>query len=228
MKDFDKTIISQYSSSPIIIQLITNLNTYIDPSTNLDNWYNLVWNIDTAQGYGLDVWGRILGINRILQIAAGSYFGFGEARDRTGFNQSPFYNGQPTTTAFSLSDDAFRLLLFAKAAANITDCSIPAINQILRNLFPGRGNTYVTDGANTSFPGFFGFGEAGDRASFGQGPFIDNYQVSLPLPMTMTYVFDFELSQVELAIVNSGVLPKSTGVLASVQVNIGGVGPPIT
>src|SRR6266566_2744681 len=139
MRDFDKTVISQYSNSLIITQLITNLNQYIDPSANLDQFYNLIWNIDTAQGYGLDVWGRIVGVNRVLQIAAGSFFGFQEANDRTGFNQSPFYAGQPTTTSFSLTDQAYRKLIFAKAAANITDSSIPAINQLLMNLFPNRG-----------------------------------------------------------------------------------------
>src|SRR6266446_8680457 len=136
MRDFDKTIISQYSNSSILTQLITNLNTYIDPSADLEAFYTLIWNVDTAVGYGLDVWGRIVGINRVLQIASGSYFGWYEAQDRTGFNQSPFYNGQITTAAFSLTDEAFRRLIFAKAAANITDCSIPAINQILMNLFP--------------------------------------------------------------------------------------------
>src|SRR6266550_5302096 len=156
MRDFDKTIISQYSNSAVLTQLLTNLNTYIDPDANLEAFYSLIWNVDTAEKYGLDVWGRIVGINRTLQVAAGSYFGFQEALDRTGFNQSPFYNGQPTTTNFDLSDEAFRRLIFAKAAQNITDSSIPAINQILRNLFPGRGNCYVTDGPNASFGDWFG------------------------------------------------------------------------
>jgi Protein of unknown function (DUF2612) len=39
--------------------------------------------------------------------------------------------------------------------------------------------------------------------------------------MTMTYTFAFQLSPVELAIVTqSGVLPKPTGVLASVVVTL--------
>jgi hypothetical protein len=217
MLDFSKTIISQYSNSAVLTQLLTNLNTYLDPAANMEAFYNLIWNIDTAQGYGLDVWGRILGINRNLQVATGSYFGFGEAGDRTGFNQSPFYNGQPLTFTFALSDEAYRRLLFAKAAQNITDSSIPAINQILLNLFPNRGNCFVTDGANQSFGDWFGFGEAGDRASFDHGSFVDFFQASFPDPMTLTYVFEFVLTPVELSIVNSGVLPKPVGVKSFVQ-----------
>jgi hypothetical protein len=219
MRDFDKTIISQYQNSAILTQLITNLNTYIDPDANLEAFYKNIWNIDTAIGYGLDVWGRIVDINRILQIQSGSFFRFQEANDGTGFNQSPFMvYGQPTTVNFTLTDDAFRLLIFAKAASNITDCSIPAINQILRNLFPGRGNTYVTDGANRIFGTFFGFAEAGDRGPFNDGPFIDRYQVTIPGIMTMMYVFEFVLQPFEISIVNSGVLPKPTGVRATVNI----------
>lgn len=227
MKDFDKTVISQYSNSTVLAQLITNLNQYIDPSANLEQFYNLIWNVDTAEGYGLDVWGRIVGINRVIQVAAGSYFGFQEANDRTGFNQSPFMLfGSPTTVNYSLTDEAFRLLIFAKAASNITDCSIPAINQILRNLFPGRGNVYVTDGANAIFGTFFGFGEAGDRGPFNDGPFIDQYQVTIPEIMTMIYVFEFPLEPFEISIVNSGVLPKPLGVRATVNIGpLGGISP---
>ena len=159
MRDFDRTIISQYSSSPVICQLITNLNSVIDPNYNLQNFYDLLWNIDTAVGYGLDVWGRIVGIGRVIKISSGRFFGFEEANSAviTGFNVAPFYNGQPTTSNFTLADESYRLLIFAKAAANITDGSIPAINQILLNLFPNRGNCYVTDGLNMTMTYTFSF-----------------------------------------------------------------------
>jgi hypothetical protein len=218
MREFEKTVISQYSNSTMLTGILNNLDQYIDPSANLEAFYRLIWDIDTAEGYGLDVWGRIVGINRILQVAAGSYFGFGEALDRTGFNQSPFYAGQPTTSNYSLSDEAFRRLIFAKAAQNITDSSIPSINQILLNLFPNRGNTYVIDGPNQSFGDWFGFAEAGDRSNFsGGGAFIDQFQTTIPGVMTLTYVFDFTLNPVDIGIVSSGVLPKPTGVLSSVK-----------
>jgi hypothetical protein len=181
VRDFEKTVISQYWNSPVLTALITNFNTYLDPGANLDAFYNLIWNVDTAEGYGLDVWGRIVGIGRVLSVGVGSYFGWLEAGDRTGFNQSPFYNGQPATSNFALSDLAYRDLILAKAASNVSNCSIPAINRILMALFPNRGNAYVSDDGN----------------------------------MLLTYVFTFPLLPYEVSIVlNSGVLPKPTGVLA--------------
>lgn len=217
MRDFDRTIISQYTSSPTLIKLIENLNDYLDPATNFEDFYNLIWNIDTAVGYGLDVWGRIVGVNRILKIADTKYFGFDEATvlSSEGFNVAPFYNGQPLTSNYRLDDASYRRLIFAKAALNITNCSIPAINQILLNLFPDRGNCYVAEGPFLPIPVTFGFQEAGDREGFDRAPFAD-LLVLTPGGMSMAYVFEFILTPFEIAIVQqSGVLPKPVGVKAT-------------
>lgn len=187
--DYWQTVISQYANSPVLTQLVTNFFQYLDQTINLDQFFDDIWNVDTAQGIGLDIWGRIVGVVRTLTVASGQYFGFAETDDATDvgtFGQAPFYSGATLTDNFELSDDSFRTLIFAKALANISNGSIPSINQLLLNLFPGRGNCYVTD----------------------------------PGGMTMQYVFDFVLSPVEFAIVStSGVLPKPTGVAASVIVN---------
>jgi hypothetical protein len=182
MQNVEDTIISQYGRSPTLVQIIQNINTYLDPNANLDQFYNLIWNVDTAQGYGLDVWGRIVGVSRVVHVATGKFLGFEEATTVSAdpFNQSPLYSGGAITSNFALSDTAFRLLILARAAANISFGSIPAINAILMALFPGRGNAYCTDG----------------------------------LDMTMTYTFDFTppLTDVEKAIIATGVLPKPAGV----------------
>lgn len=212
------TMLSQYANSPILTQLVTDMARYVDQTKNFDDFYDLIWNVDTAKGRGLDVWGRIVNVSRALQVPAGSYFGFSEAAESEGpgvdgFGSASFYAGAPLTQNFDLTDDAYRLLIFAKAMANITDGSTPSINQILLNLFPNRGNCYVAEGY--PFEGlFFGFAEAIDCQPFGQAPF---WSSSPQPPMSLTYVFDFALSAVELAIVSqSGAIPKPTGVFARV------------
>ena len=182
--DTTPTIISQWANSPVLLKLIDDFNQYINPSVAIDDWFDAVWNVQTAVGYGLDVWGRIVGIGRVLQVATPTIFlGFAEATSTyaTAFGGGPFYSGVQATYNYPLTDDSYRLLVMAKAAANIWDGSIPGLNIILRLLFPGR-ICYVTDGEN----------------------------------MTMTYTFEFVLSAVELAIVNSGVLPKPCGVSVSI------------
>ena len=191
MQNFEQTILSQYANSPTIVQLVTNMNTYIDPSTNIDDFYNFVWNIDTAQGYGLDVWGRIVGVGRVLQISTSSFFGFSgpDGASGVGFDQAPFYNSEAVTSNYILLDDPYRAIILAKALANICNATIPAINQIFINLFGASGPLpvtvycYCTDGEN----------------------------------MTMTYTFGSTLTPVQTAIVyQSGVLPRPVGVSATV------------
>jgi hypothetical protein len=186
--DIDDTVLSQYANSPALLTLIEAAGQWFDPSANLQDFHDLIWNVDTAVGYGLDVWGRIVGVGRVLQVASGTYLGFAEASDATSetpFNVAPLYAGAPTTSNYALEDESYRLLILAKAAANISDGSAAGINAILMALFPGRGNAYVTDGQN--------------------------------MTMTYTFAFTPPLTAVEFAIVaQSGVLPRPAGVTASV------------
>lgn len=182
------TILRQYSNSPILDAIINSYAAALDPTELFDELFDDIWNVMTAQGYGLDVWGRIVGVSRTLQLppSADQFFGFQATSDPshfTGFNQAPFYTGQQLTNNAVLNDDQFRSLILAKAAANVCDGSIRAINSILLALFPNRGPCYVTDLGG----------------------------------MQMQYVFSFTLTPIELAIVNqSGVLPTPVGVTATV------------
>lgn len=184
------TVISQYANSPIMLALLDSFDSALDQTQNFEMFYDLIWNLDTAVGYGLDVWGRIVGVNRTLEVAIGKYIGFQQQTTSTADTfgpggKSPFYNGAPVTSNFTLSDMAYRSLIFAKALANICSGSIPAINQILLTLFPGRGDCYVTNGMN----------------------------------MAMTYTFTFDLTPVETAIVfQSGALPTPAGVTATIVI----------
>lgn len=146
----DQTILSEYANSPVLLSLIHSTNDAIDPGEDIDNFYNLVWNINTAQGWGLDVWGRIVGVSRVLTVPGGKTFGYEEAGTVSAdpFGQSAFFGGNPATSNYELSDTAFRALIFVKALANISNCSIQTYNTILMQLFPGRGNAYVSDTGN--------------------------------------------------------------------------------
>ena len=184
--DWWQTVISQYANSPVITTILQNFFECVDQTANFDAFFDLIWNVDTAQGYGLDVLGRIVGVKRTFQaISTVRNFGFQEATEANAdpFNTSPFYSGPTLENTFSLDDATFRRLVLAKAAFNISDGSIPSMNALLLSLFPNRGNCYVTDG----------------------------------LDMTMTWTFMFPLSTNEVAMLaQSGVLPRPTGVAASI------------
>jgi hypothetical protein len=182
------TAISQYAQSPVVMQLIQNASQYFDQSANWNNFYLYVWNIASAQGFGLDFWGKVLGVSRYLQIpAAADYLGFqGAAGTASGyaFNVGVFFDGATATETYSLNDADYLTLLYAKAFANIMRCCIPALNQLLMTLFAGYGDAYVIDNGN----------------------------------MSMTFYLGWSPTAIQLAILEqSGVVPHPTGVAVSVS-----------
>jgi hypothetical protein len=194
--DVDATVISQYANSPTLVTLVENFGQYFDPTANIQQFYIDVWNIDTAEGFGLDIWGRILGVSRVIPIpGTTNSFGFdnsdsppdwenfGNVNDPT--VGGPFFSGQIIGNSYKLNDDAYRTLLLTKAMANICATNAQALNALITNLFPGRGVCYTQDDGN----------------------------------MEMTYVFDFALTTIEEAILeNSGVLSHPAGVGVSITV----------
>jgi Protein of unknown function (DUF2612) len=154
------TVIAQYANSSILTGIITAFNEAMDQTENLDNFFDLIWNVLTAEGYGLSVWGRIVGVSNSLPVSGGSTatFGFNESgSDWLGFGQAPFTSGVSPTSNVTLTDDQFRPLVLAKAATNIWDGSIPGLNSILLALYQGRGTPYVQDGNNMSLTYVFPF-----------------------------------------------------------------------
>lgn len=157
MQGFEQTVVSQYGASPILRQIIANMNAYIDPAADIDNFLSVCCDIDTAKGFGLDILGKICGVRRGITLppsVSDTYFGYKNTGNST-FGQAPFYRPTTVTNEYNLSDDAFRALIKLKMLANITMLTIPAMNQMLRNLFPGRGRCYVTDPGNMAM--FFVF-----------------------------------------------------------------------
>ncbi len=146
MENYTDTILSQYANSQTIMALIDSMNAYIDPAVDLDNFYNLIWNVladgATLNSYGLDVWGRIVGVSRNLNLPAGI----------TNPSGASFTPG-----TYVLSDSDYRTLILVKALANITDCTAPSLNKLLSKLFSSRGRCYVQDTGNMTMNFTFEF-----------------------------------------------------------------------
>ncbi len=146
MIDIRETILAQYANSPALTSIIEHFNAAADPRRLIELFLHEVWNPATATGWGLDVWGRIVGIGRILKIDTAGYWGFsqGYPSSRT-FGEGIWYSGQGATSNYRLPDSDYRQLIFAKAAANISSASIADINRILMILFGNRGHCYLAN-----------------------------------------------------------------------------------
>lgn len=128
-----RTIQSQYGASPHIIGIVEAAAKQLDPTGDIRTFYNEVFNPKTAHGIGLDIWGRIVGAGRYLSVDNEDFFGF-YGSQLNPFDQAPFFVSGDTDH-FRLDDEAFRTLIFLKAAANIGNATLPGIKEVLTALF---------------------------------------------------------------------------------------------
>lgn len=118
MQNFEQTVISQYGNSPTILGIISTNNENIDPSADIDNFFDTIFDVSTANLFGLSIWSRIVGIPQSLITELGTY----------------------------LDDaDTFRSLIMLKALSNISRATSPALNQLLQNWLGAGSRAYVQD-----------------------------------------------------------------------------------
>ena len=141
----ETTILSQYSASPRILALAHGFALRLDPAPDIDLFFEKVFDIETAQGWGLDNWGRILGVPRGVQVATVDWFGY-YGSGLQPWNQAPFFNTQQATNNYPLTDEAYRKLLMYKAAANISSADAATINRLLKQIFPDTFDHIVDNG----------------------------------------------------------------------------------
>lgn len=184
------TVQKQWSNSVTLLQLLESFDQWVDLTKFTDDFLFYVWDISTAVGFGLDIWGRILGRSRYLEIAPapGENFGFDKgAAPGTNWwpwSTKPFYGGQSGgAVAYALEDEYYRKLLMVKAAANIAACDCGSLNTLMRAMFGDRGKCYV------------------------------GYDINHP--MNIGYHFEFSPTPIERAIIESGLFPQPAGTDAS-------------
>lgn len=136
MELWEKTIQSQYGSSAHLKGIIEAFAKEINPTVDIETFYQNMYDPRTAEGFGLDVWGMIVGVDRLLEVDDGDYFGF-FGSDLTPMDNEPFYYDQGATNVYRIEDDAFRELIFLKAFANISDATLPKIKYVINQLFDG-------------------------------------------------------------------------------------------
>lgn len=148
----------QYGNSPIIQQLVANLQAYFDVDAAIDEFYNKIWNIDTANSFGLDIWGRIVGIGRTITTESDTpFFGFETTNDSfVPFDQGTFYDDDRATTTYTMDDDMYRKVILCKAMSNIVRPNAQTINSMLQYLFDGK-RCYVLDTGGMSMRYVFAF-----------------------------------------------------------------------
>ena len=117
MSDFniDKVIQSQYANSKRINDIINNFWDCINPENDIKNLYDKIINLNTAVGFGLDIWGRIVAISREFI----------------------------SVELKNLSDEGYRFYILIKALINISNSSLYNLNSMLNMLFGDNKNIMI-------------------------------------------------------------------------------------
>ena len=132
--DSQEPIQSQYAASPRMQALFQAMAKRIDPKADIVLFYQKIFDPDTAEGVGLDIWGRIVGATREIAINNTDFFGFALSL-LDPMNVSPFYNDAGASGEYRMADNAYREMIFYKAMANISGETMREINALLNALF---------------------------------------------------------------------------------------------
>ena len=139
--DIAETVQSQYATSKRMRAVIDAFWQAINPKSDIDLLYKKLVNPRTAEGWGLDIWGRIVAIGRSYLAVEDDtpYFGFdppeGVKNERlNSFGNAPFY--KQIMGKVRLADTMYRTYVFLKALINISNSSLASLNQAVKLLFP--------------------------------------------------------------------------------------------
>lgn len=120
-----KEIYHQYAHSEKLVNFINNMETFLSCGNDLWNIYNYVFNINSASGFGLDIWGDILNVSRSLNIVI-----------------------DEQAQQYTMTDEEYRIILKLQALKNISDATPRSIKNSLNLVFAEYGNIYVSDLGN--------------------------------------------------------------------------------
>ena len=122
--------LSQYANSPKFLGLYDNICGLFNNARTLEDWFNIVFNLKTASGYGLDVWGVFLNQDRQFSYV------------ENGVTQYIYLGGEQTiggeTYSAEYMEEMYRMVLFLKALCCITNCTLASLNNLLQSYFNKR------------------------------------------------------------------------------------------
>ena len=150
MQNIKDTIFSQYANSPNILKIISGLNDVIDPQYYIEDFYNYVYRLSSAQGFALDIWAIKVGVSRSAPMSDPNSLKFGYSPAYQPFNTYPFSGTGSGFVSYQLPDDLLRQLIIVKAALNILYATAININKFLLMVFDGRRAYYNITGHMTA------------------------------------------------------------------------------
>lgn len=173
------SILWQYENADKFVQLIQSQQAWIEANQNRfwNDWFADVFNVDTANTFGLSVWARILGINLYVAdppTTGNSSWGFGAFRKN--FNNGTFGRNQEENIVLSLEQQ--RLVIKLRLAQIVVRPTAFYINQMLESIFNTDDlKVYAYDTLEMEYVSYIFYAEPSSQIRF----ILENYDL-LPRP----------------------------------------------
>lgn len=155
--DLLRALLWQYNDAARLQSLLEQKQAWYDlnQSDFWDAWVRDVFDLRTANDFGLSVWAIILNVPLVVvaDVNPSNQLVWGFATDDENFTHGNFY---PTQTA-GLTTEQKRLVLRLRYFDLVTRGSVPEINAFMAYLFAGYGPVYVADGLSMKARYVFGF-----------------------------------------------------------------------
>lgn len=186
IRDFDysidvlQSLSWRYENSVNLRAIIQNKQNFLDLNNQgfWDDWFNDVFNLATANDFGLSVWAIILDLPVFVFPANPEFtWGFGSFRHR--FGNGNF--GGASTTVVPLTTDQLRLALQIRFFQLHSSGSVLQINEFFQSLFGNFGESYVRDNLDMTITFVFNF-DIDSNLLF----VLQNYDV-LPVPQGVSF-----------------------------------------
>lgn len=159
--DVTTVLLWQYNHSESIQTLVNNKQAWLDANNKQfwEDWYTNVFNLATANDFGLAVWSYILGLPLFIQLApdiSAPIFGFdGNTTDPVRYNfdngiLDPFAGINPEIV---LTTEQKRIVLQLRYFQLITRGAVLEVNNFMNYVFRNDGppgSVYVVDGLDMS------------------------------------------------------------------------------
>lgn len=153
--DLMSALLWQYNDAARLESLLAQKQTWYDVNQSAfwSDWVRDVFDLRTANDFGLSVWSIILDFPAVIQSqepADKPIWGFGQYRE-------PFNNGNFARSTSALSTDQRRLALQLRYFQLVTTGAVPEVNEFFAYVFAPYGPAYVTDGLDMTAVAVMGF-----------------------------------------------------------------------
>lgn len=160
--DFNLNVLApllwQYQNSPNLLSLLQNKQNWYNTNQVQfwEDWYTDVFNLQTANLFGLSVWSIILGQPIVFNNTADpSQVPWGFGTNNVDFTQGNFAGGAGGT--YALPSTAARILLQLRAFQLVSSGTVPEVNRMLAYVFKSYGPAWLVDNGDMTQTYMFDF-----------------------------------------------------------------------